>query len=228
MRIATTIVLVLSLVLICVSVFPITHPSMLIANSLAPPAARTHAPGDGGSCVNAGCHVGPGVNGVTGAVVLVPTTGILQYIPGATDTIGVIVENTSSLPPSARWGFEATALLDNSNSMAGSFTNIAPPLTMIQSSGGKSYISHTSNGATTPFDPNDGTFWGSPAGVWIFEWTAPPPGSGPVTFYVTGVAANGDQAASAADTTYAFTLQLTEQGTPVKEMTWGKIKQIYR
>jgi hypothetical protein len=153
---------------------------------------------------------------------------VFQYVPGATDTIGVIVQNLGLGLGSGRWGFEATALLDNSNSMAGSFANIPFANTLIQSANGKSYISQTSNGVTTQFDPNDGTLWGSPAGGWIFEWTAPPPGSGPVTFYVTGVAANGDQAASASDTTYAFTLQLTEAGTAVTPTTWGKIKQIYR
>ena len=225
MRIATTIVLVLALVLICVSVFPITHPSMLMANANTPPAGRTGAPGDGGTCVNLGCHVGTG--GV-GGMVVVPTNGVLQYSPGATDTIGVVIADSTS----TRWGFELTVLKDSDNSMAGSFNSLPNVNTLVQSSGGKSYISHTSNGASSPFDPTDGTYWTTPlhigGGGWFFEWTAPPPGSGPVTFYVSGVGANGDGLAGAGDTTYTFALQLTEQGTPVREMTWGKIKQIYR
>ncbi|MGH7681262.1 MAG: choice-of-anchor V domain-containing protein [Candidatus Eiseniibacteriota bacterium] len=221
MKIATTFVLVLALIFICISIPP-THVHTVMANANTPPAGHTGAPSEG-TCAGAGCHVG---TGGTGGLVAAPATTAFQYQPGATDTIVVGLANLGSL----RFGFEATALLNN-GSMAGSFANLPDMNTLIQSSGGKSYISHTSNGATAPLDLADGTYW-SPfpigAGGWLFEWTAPPPGSGPVTFYVTGVAANGDELASASDTSYVYSVMLTEQGTAVTPTTWGKIKQIYR
>lgn len=222
MRFATTVVLVLSLILVCVTAFPLNHPKMVNANALTPPAERTGAPVDGGTCANAGCHVS--TQGI-GGVVAVPTTGVLEYSPGVTDTIGVVVANNGS----HRWGFEATVLKNSDNSMAGSFNTLPDAPTLIQSSGGRSYISHTSNGAIYPFDPADGTWWGVPNGAsWIFEWKAPQSGTGPVTFYVTGVAANGDEAASATDTTFTFQLTLTEKGAAVEQTTWGNLKNKYR
>jgi hypothetical protein len=147
------------------------------------------------------------------AIVLAPGT----YTPGQTYAIGVGVDG----PGAARYGFELTAL-DASNLMAGTFTNLTDS-TGSQSGGGRFY----ENQVTTP---KDGTFAGSPdGGAWVFAWTAPPQGTGTVTFYAAGVAANNDNGADSGDQTYTATAISAESGgTPVQRTTWGAIKNRYR
>jgi hypothetical protein len=227
MRFATTVVLVFAVMLLGLSIFAATQSKDAMAHSTLPPARQTGAPGDG-SCLN--CHNGNG--GVSGTIggkgfFAVPLSGLMEYIPGKTDTIGIVVN-----VPAERWGFQAT-ILTGSTGMAGTLSPFSDPdlaiLTAFQSSGGRTYVSHTDNGATAPFTGNDGTFWGLPGAGWAFEWTAPPAGTGPVTIYLAGVAGIADDDATNADTTYTWTLTLQEGGTtPVQPTTWGKIKQYYR
>jgi hypothetical protein len=151
-----------------------------------------------------------------------------EYVPGITYAIGVGISD----PGKTRWGFEATVLKDSDNTMAGSISGAIDSRTSVQSSGGITYIMHTTNGVTspsTPPDPADGTWWGEQDGpaVWAFLWTAPPQGTGSVTFYAATVAADGDNG-DGGDNTYTPTLTLTEGApTPVSTTTWGKIKKRY-
>jgi hypothetical protein len=224
MRVLTIVVLAVSLILLGVSIQATMKSNTAIANSLLPPTGRTGAPGDVGTCIT--CHAGD-VGTPDGGIIIVPQHSATEYVPGATDTISVVIGD----PGQYRWGFEATVLKNSDNSMAGTLANVADfqIYTGIQSSGGRMYASHTSNGATAAFDPTDGTFWGLPFGIgWIFEWTAPPPGSGPVTIYVAGVAADSSKSANGTDYTYTNALVLSEAGaTPVTTTTWGKIKKRY-
>ncbi len=224
MKLATIAVLVLSVVFLGLSTVAAIRSTSAIANATLPPAARTGAPTEG-TC--ASCHLSaPTSTGV--GFFAVPTTGITEYTPGQTDSVGIVFN-----APGVRWGFEVTVLKNSDNTMAGTINTFSdPPFSDImatQTGAGRTYISHTSNGSTGPFEPNDGTWWGLGGGGWGFEWTAPPAGTGPVTFYLAGVAANGDQDDTAADTTYLFTLTLQEAGTTdVEPLTWGQIKKRYR
>src|SRR5204863_5741524 len=108
------------------------------------------------------------------------------------------------------------------NTMAGALTSTTL-LTGTQSSGGKTYISHT-----TFNQGQDGTFTGQTSGTWTFSWTAPGPGAGTVKFYAAGNAANGT-GTNAGDKIYTTSVTSTEGSTtPVDAVTWGKIKQLYR
>jgi hypothetical protein len=113
-----------------------------------------------------------------------------------------------------------TVLKDSDHTMAGSISGAIDSHTDVQSSGGITYIRHTTNGVSspsTPPDPTDGTWWGEPDGpvAWIFQWTAPAQGAGSVTFYGSTVAANGDGGADGSDNAYTPTMTLTE-GSPAR------------
>jgi len=189
-----------------------------------PPAATTGAPSES-NC--ASCHSGNSGNQLFEITVIPPAT---SYIPGNTYNIAVGIDD----PGMVRWGFEATALKNSDDTMAGTFSNIIDTHVTTKASGGRTYVCHTTNGVTSPSDPPnalDGTWWSTtPNGpaAWAFQWTAPPQGTGPVTIYASGVAANGN-GASAGDNGYDAQLTLTEDTTtPVTTTTWGKIKTLYR
>ncbi len=223
MRVTTLVLGAILCTLLGSIVFTTSKPKDANANATAPPSAYTGAPGDVGTCVS--CHTGTG----TGNLVMGLADSPTEYIPSQTDTLVILISDPA--PAQNRWGFEVTVLKNSDNTMAGTLTPhpSAGILTGSASAGGRTYVSHRSNGATAPFDPDDGTFWGiSGLAGWLVEWTAPPPGTGPVTFYVSGISANGDEASGATDNTYTGTLILPEAGsTPVTTTTWGKIKKRY-
>ncbi len=219
MKLVTAIVTVLLCAIVIVLAPSI--PERALATTPTPPAARTGAPGEA-TCNN--CHSGDSGN-ASFILTTVPAL-ITEYVPGQTYNIALGLED----PGLVRWGFEVTALKDSDNSMAGTFTTLIDTHVTTKSSGGRTYACHTTNGATSSGDPNDGTWWGTPDGpvAWAFQWTAPPQGSGSVTFYASGVSANGD-GDDTGDNGYSGQMTLTEGvPSPVEQMTWGKIKQIYR
>jgi len=151
----------------------------------------------------------------------------LIYVPGQTYTVTVGIENSGGVLPNTRWGFEATALKAD-ESMAGTFANIGSPGTYTGIVSQESPFARSWEGHSTA--TLDGTFAGvaSPVG-WAFNWTAPPQGSGTVSWYVAGVAANNSGTADNGDFTYTNTWTTTEgSGTPVSTATWGIIKNRYR
>lgn len=195
-----------------------------LAEVPTPPAARTGAPSES-DCSS--CHSGNSGSQVFEITVLPPVT---SYIPGNTYNIAIGIDDAGMV----RWGFEATALKDSDDTMAGTFSTIIDPHVTTKASGGRTYACHTTNGVTSPSDPpavQDGTWWSTvPNGpaAWAFQWTAPAQGAGSVTIYASGVAANGD-GGDAGDNGYVAQLTLTEAPpTSVTTTTWGKIKSLYR
>jgi len=195
-----------------------------VANVPTPPAAMTGAPSES-NCGS--CHSGNSGNQLFEITLLPAAT---SYIPGNTYNIAIGIDD----PGMVRWGFEATVLKNTDDTMVGTFSTIIDPHVTTKASGGRTYVCHTTNGVTSPSDPPnalDGTWWSTtPNGpaAWAFQWTAPPQGTGPVTIYASGVAANGN-GASAGDNGYVAQLTLTEDTTtPVTTTTWGKIKSLYR
>lgn len=193
---------------------PLTPPRAL-AYTEVPPARRTGAPGEN-TCFT--CHNG-GLNDGSGslAIVGVPET----YTPGSVHTISVTLTRAGS----TCWGFELTCLKTSDGSAAGTLANTTP-LTYVQISSGKTYVSHT-----TLNTPSDGTFLGTVDGpvTWTFEWTAPPAQSGEVRFYAVGVAADASGDADGGDfVVTTSTPSAEEASSPVENTTWGKIKVRYR
>jgi len=218
MKVSTLVAVSALLILLGSIIFAASKPNNATAFSSAPPAGRTGAPGDAGTCVS--CHTGASGSG---AAVMALINFQQTYVGGQTDTLVIGI----AAPGATRWGFELTALKTSDNTMAGTFAPTAdsPIETASEASGGRFYMGHRSNGAIAPLTPGDGTEWGFPTGGWLIEWTPPPQGSGDVTFYLAGIAANGDESAGSTDTTYTATYTVTEQApSPVTSTTWGKIK----
>jgi len=191
-------------------------PRPVAASSTQPPPAHTGAPPSEGTCHD--CHGDNTLNDGNGSVVITGLAGLTEYVPGQTYTVGAVVQHSGQ----SRWGFEMTVLKDSDNLMAGSFADLSP-LTAVQSSGGKSYIGHST---ITP--GTDGTLTGFPVGTWAFNWTAPAAGAGSITFYVAGNAAN-NSGTNQGDFIYTNSLTLNEgASTAVEATTWGKIKLLYR
>ena len=82
----------------------------------------------------------------------------------------------------SRWGFEMTAL-DANGARAGSFTTDAAGNAQLSEAKSKQYIKHTSIGTAQGTDD---------AHSWEFQWTAPDADVGPITFYASGNASNGN------------------------------------
>src|SRR5512140_1394519 len=160
--------------------------------STLPPAGLTGAPGEG-TCI--GCHGDFGLNSGDGTL---SVSAPASYVAGTTYPITVTLAD----PGRVRWGFEVTALT-GANSMAGSFANTALT-TQTQTSNGRMYASHTTQRGA------DGTFAGTADGPvsWSFNWVAPASGSGGVTFYATGVAADGS--GDTGDYVYSATRPVSE------------------
>jgi len=195
-----------------------------LATVPTPPAGTTGAPSES-NCGS--CHSGNSGNQVFEITILPPAT---SYVPGNTYNIAVGIDDAGMV----RWGFEATVLKNSDDTMAGTFSTIIDTHVTTNASGGRTYVCHTTNGVTSPSDPpdeQDGTWWSTvPNGpaAWAFQWTAPAQGTGPVTIYASGVAADGD-GGSTGDNGYVAQLTLNEEvTTAVESTTWGKIKNLYR
>ncbi|PJA28891.1 MAG: hypothetical protein CO189_03830 [candidate division Zixibacteria bacterium CG_4_9_14_3_um_filter_46_8] len=143
-------------------------PVMALGYSSGPPDGKTGAP-DEGTCVD--CHTSFPLNSGDGSLSI---SGPTEYLAGET----YIIEVQISDPDQSRWGFEFSPL------EYGSIIISDPINTQMSSSGGRTYIKHTTAG----------TYQGTPDGPvsWSFQWTAPatPPDS--VIFYAAGNGANGN------------------------------------
>ena len=175
----------------------------LLAHSSGPPARVTAAPGDDkAACTQ--CHSAP-LNPSGGSVEIV-LAGAATYTPGTRQRIQIKITD----PAQKRWGFEFSARLnkDLANGQAGTLTSVDANTqtfceddspTPCRASAPVQFIGHTSAGTRLGS--------GSPV-TFEFDWTAPPDGSGNVTFYVAANAANGNGSPTG-DHIYTASLQLT-------------------
>lgn len=145
------------------------------------PTAKTGAPGEQ-NC--ASCHMGTTQDGSSEnqLQLLDGSTPVLNYLPNSLYSVSLTM---NSLPP--KKGFQAVAL-DESNAMAGSFTEVIGN-TAISSSGSKEYANHTSSSSTNNVS------------TWSWFWTAPSTNVGNVTFYVATNKAN-DNGGTGGDVIY--------------------------
>jgi len=162
--------------------------------------AVTGAPGEG-NCTN--CHSGVNNAGSGVLQLSMPTA----YDPGDTLDLSVALSNTGM----ERWGFEVTALDVAGDQPAGQFIVSDPTNTQDQTEGGtgRQYVFQTSAGTY------DGTADASSG--WTMRWVAPSIGTGPVRFYLAGLAANS-ASGNGGDSSYTTTLDVTENvGTSVDD-----------
>lgn len=175
--------------------------SAAFGHSYGPKPRVTAAPGDDARACTA-CHGGSALNSGSGSVkILLQSEGV--YIPGVKQRVTVQVAD----PNQSRWGFELSARLnsDPSSTQAGEFTPIDGFTQVIcedyasrPCASGPSFITHTSAG-TRVGTRNGASFQ--------FDWTPPATNAGPVTFYVAGNAANGNNT-NAGDLIYTSSTQL--------------------
>jgi len=145
--------------------------ALLLAYSGGPPDGKTGRPGEG-TCAD--CHSGT-ASGDSSALDGLP--GAL-YHPESTYNLTLSLQYAGQ----SRWGFELT-VVDGSGAAAGQLFITDSANTQLSASGGRQYLKQTSAG----------TQRGRPdAASWVFGWRAPVAGSGPVTFYWSGNACDGD------------------------------------
>ena len=159
-----------------VVVFPaliLLLPMRAEAFSSGPEDERTGAPGEL-TCTQ--CHSSFPLNSGSGTLSLLGAPD--SYQPSETYRLSV-----SLVDPSAqRWGFELTSL-DAANDPAGDLANIGTITQTSTAANGREYIKHTLSGTA---------FGTTGSHQWDFAWTAPDSGTGAVTFWFAGNAANGD------------------------------------
>ncbi len=169
---------------------------LILANSSGPDPGVAGAPGEA-DCTS--CH---GALGSAGKLTIALSAGGTTYTPGQALKVKVTLED----PTAARWGFELTARLTADTTKAAGTLTRGDTNTQVQSFRGIKYISHTTAG-TFPRSRNSVT--------WEFNWTPPAAGTGGVSFYAAGNAANNNGEADAGDRIYRASLDLTEAGAVV-------------
>ena len=150
----------------------------LYAWSGGPPAYRTGAPEDDGTCNAQGCHNSFSLDSGNAEFTI---TGPATYSPGETIKLKVSFKNDTG----TLHGFEMTALDTNDNRI-GKFKAIGNTTQVIPVGGSQGlkeedagkYIEHTATGNKKK--------------KWKIKWTAPSNVSGKITFYAAGNDANGN------------------------------------
>ncbi len=161
------------------------------AFSGGPNDGLTNAPGEG-NCT--ACHGDFPLNSGTGSLSVGGFSGV--YGAQTTYQIEVILAD----PDASRWGFELT-ILDVNNEFVGALASVDGN-TQVSTGGpfNRTYVKHTAAG--TQFGQTE-------QGTWLVDWTAPAVGTGDVTIYLAGNAANGNFSTSG-DRIYATAVTLTE------------------
>ncbi|OHB36469.1 MAG: hypothetical protein A2Y09_11520 [Planctomycetes bacterium GWA2_39_15] len=156
--------------------------SLVIVNLYAwsggPPAYRTGAPGDDGTCNSQNCHNSFSLNSGNADFAI---TGPATYSSGETIKLKVSFKNDSG----TLHGFEMTAL-DANNNRVGKFKSVGNTTQVIPVGGSQGlkeedagkYIEHTAAGNKKK--------------SWKIRWTASNNTSGKITFYAAGNDANGN------------------------------------
>ncbi len=165
------------------------------SNAGGAPSARCGDPA-GGFSTCAACHTGSAVVSKPGWITSdIPGTG---YVPGSTYNLTATV----SFSGRSKFGFEVSAQKSNGTA-SGTLVLVNTSETQLKGSG--KYITHTSGGNT-----------GANSRSWTFQWKAPGPGAGALTFYAAFVAAN-NSGSNKGDNVYTSTLAVQEQITAISE-----------
>ncbi|MFN4235250.1 MAG: choice-of-anchor V domain-containing protein [Bacteroidia bacterium] len=181
--------------LICIVMF--SYNNKVHSNSSGAPAGKTGSPGDGSSCNS--CHSTSGTP-ATGAILItsnVPTGG---YISGNTYSITVRAAHSTF----NKFGFQISPQAANGTLLGTlAITNVNE--TQLVGSG--KYVTHKAAGTTGTNIPMIGNFK-----EWSFNWTAPAPGTGAVTFYGAALLANSNNQ-NTGDSLVLGTLVINESST---------------
>lgn len=178
--------------------------------SSGPPNGLTGAPGE---LTCALCHGDGSLNTGGGRFRLFPAERL--YAPGDTLTVTVAIEQLGQ----RRWGFELTAVDHDGQSAGTLLVTDAARTQVARGLDGRQYLKHTGTGT------DEGVLDRAPG--WAFQWIAPPAGTGSLTFYATGNAANGDGQRGLGDYVYTALLTLGEF-VAVEPVSWTAVKNLFR
>ncbi len=181
-------------------------PILLWAYEYGPDPGYTNAPGDSGTCIQSGCHVGTVNTGGGGVTVTFPNG--TSYAPGVKQHLVVTISD----PTKRSWGFQLTAKVGTGSTMAGSFAfSDANTLLMCSAADFHVFQSHCQNNksdscfdATTTCPANQplqyiehsltgysATRTTSGSASYSFDWTPPATNVGNINIYVSGNAGVG-------------------------------------
>jgi uncharacterized protein (TIGR03437 family) len=175
-------------------------PILMWAYEYGPNPGYTNAPGDLGTCIQSGCHVGT-VNSGAGSVTVAFPNG-LTYSPGVKQHLVVTISD----PAERSWGFQLTAKVGTGSTLAGTFASTDANTAVMCSNAtfqifdemdfaaGKpqtcpaneplQYMEHSLTGYTATR--------GTPGGTsYSFDWTPPATNVGNIGIYVSGNAGTG-------------------------------------
>jgi hypothetical protein len=175
--------------------------------SAGPPEGFTGAPGGESTC--AACHGNLDTGG--GSLRLLAPQ---QYAPGDTLDLRVALQQVGQ----KRWGFELTAVTATA-APGGRIVRTDFVRTNLTSIRSRQYLKQTAVGT------DNGVLDVAPG--WSFRWVAPPTGTGPITFYATGNAADGD-GTHLGDFIYKITWTIDELTSDIAAKTWSGFKRFYR
>lgn len=185
----------LSLFAALVTLTAVLDVEMALAFPWGPYNGRTGAPGET-NCTD--CHISFALDSGAGSYGESCVSGPGEYVPGDTYTICLDIAD----PQASRWGFEIT-LIDAAGTKAGVLAPVDAQTQVADSliaGDQRQYGKHTLAGTSA------GTLGGK---SWTMEWQAPATGTGAVTLYGMGNAANNDDR-STGDYIYSLVVPLTE------------------
>jgi hypothetical protein len=138
-----------------------------------PPVGNTGAPTQSRTCNRSGCHFDFGLNTAGGSIT---ATGlpIGSYVPGQVYNFSVTISNAS---PMQIWGFAIKAVISGTGTALGTFSTTNP--------GTNVNTNELRNSSAAVFTGTSYTYTN-------LKWTAPATGTSLVSFYMTGVAGDGD------------------------------------
>src|SRR3954471_5531436 len=91
-------------------------PILIWAHEYGPDPGHSNVPGELGTCNQSTCHVGTNVNAGGGSVSVAFPNG-RTYTPGVKQHLVVTIADSAQ----RAWGFQLTARVGNTSTMAGSF-----------------------------------------------------------------------------------------------------------
>lgn len=182
------------------------------ADANGPDPGLSGVPGEVGTCAN--CHgSGSGSVNTNGGKVTLNTGASSAYVPGEVQHWIVTIAD----PSAKRWGFQAAARQSSSTSTAGGgFVATDSNTQVICSNFSFRSLQKTTSGACASSSPLmyveqtlTGTRLGTTGSITFnFDWHAPSTNVGPVTVYVAGNAANGNNDDDSGDHIYTATYTL--------------------
>lgn len=176
----------------------------------------------GATCGGSGCHASGSGAITTGIVIRVVGAGLPvtngKYEPGKKYDVTLTGANTLHPSPTLpKFGFQITATKSD-GTKAGTVSTVVPTNTAIKTLGGLEIFEHKAA-------LNQGTLPGSYSVT--YQWTAPPVGSGNVTFYYIINGVNGTGTSAGDQPSIGRTTIFTEQSTSINEVKNNIASRIY-